>query len=116
MLQARGELDHVGEPGIVGPREQLLQVTHHGGTRLLERTRVVRLHRGAELRQLIERRGHQHRTGQALERGGGRDLHGGMVVTQQAEHPADVVRRSGNGKEARALEPLPPARRPAVGA
>src|SRR5207253_4510358 len=71
---------------------------------------------GPEKRQLIERRGHEYGTGQALERGGGGDLYGGMVVAQQAEHPADVVRRRRHRQEARAFEPFPPAGRPVVGA
>jgi len=56
MLQTRGELGPSGGAGIVGSLEQLFEVAHHGRTRLLERARVVRLQRGAEQRQLIERR------------------------------------------------------------
>src|SRR5690242_867535 len=59
VLQAPGELDDAGEPGIVRPPEQLLQMTHHGGTGLLERARVVRLYRWPEERLLLERRGHE---------------------------------------------------------
>src|SRR6185312_17513467 len=51
VRQAPGELDYAGQPGIVGPPEQLLQMTHHRGTRLLERARVVRLYRWSEERQ-----------------------------------------------------------------
>src|SRR2546430_11146334 len=39
-----------------------------------------------------------------------------LFRSQQAEHPADVVRRRRRRQEARAFEPFPPAGRPVVGA
>src|SRR5207245_11269485 len=84
--------------------------------RWFEHARVVCLHRWAEEGQLLQSGGYEHRTGQALERCRGGDLHRWMVITQQPQHATDVALRRRHREEARALEPLPPARRSTVGA
>ncbi len=115
LLQPPREFDEARQPGIVQPAEQLLQVPQHGGPRPPEHAGVVGLDRGPQERQLLERRRHEDGAPQALERRGGGELDGGMRVAQQPQHPADVVGRRGDRQKARALEPLPPARRAIVG-